>query len=89
MFCFKVTTPKYYWSLVKTMLTDKKIPTVLPIIHDNKFEILVKKQIIVNSFLTKQGSIFEKDSVLPPSRNLIIKFTKDNIERTICKFDLN
>ena len=27
----------YYWSLLKTMLSDKKYPCIPPIFHDNKF----------------------------------------------------
>ena len=31
------TSPKTYWSILKTFLSNKKIPFIPPIFHDNKF----------------------------------------------------
>ena len=31
------TSPKTYWSILKTFLNNKKIPFIPPIFHDNKF----------------------------------------------------
>ena len=31
------TSPKTYWSLLKTFLNNKKIPVIPPIFHDNKY----------------------------------------------------
>ena len=31
------TSPKTYWSILKTFLNNKKIPVIPPIFHDNKY----------------------------------------------------
>ena len=95
--CSKATAPKHYWSLLKTMLNDKKVPCIPPIFHDNKFITdFSKKADLFNSFFAKQCSIIENNSVLPSSNNPItyqylanIEFTKDDIKRIICKLDPN
>ena len=71
--CSKAITPKYYWSLLKTMLNDKKIPCIPPIFHDNKFVTdFCKKADLFNSFFfAKQCSIIENNSVLLSSINPI------------------
>ena len=83
----KAIAPKYYWSLLKTMLDDKKVASILPIFHDNKFV-----TDLFNSFFAKQYSVMENDSVLPSSTIPVtdqylanIEFTKDGIKRIICK----
>ena len=84
--------PKYYWSLLKTMLNDKKVPYIPPIFHDNKFVTdFSKKADLFNSFFEKQCSISENNSVLPSSDQYLanIEFTKDDIKRIICKLDPN
>ena len=89
--------PKYYCSLLKAMLNDKKIPCMLPIFHDNKFVTdFSKKADLFNSFFAKQCSIIENNSVLPSSTNRItdqylinIESMKDDIKRIICKLDPN
>ena len=51
MLCSKAIAPKYYWSLVKTTLNDKKVPCILPIFHDNNFVTgFRKKADLFNSF---------------------------------------
>ena len=95
--CSKATAPKCYWSLLKTMLNDKKVPCIPPLFHDNKFITdFSKKADLFNSFFAKQCSIIENNSVLPSSTNPItdqylanIEFTKDDIKRIICKLDPN
>ena len=96
--CSKAIAPKYYWSLLKTMLNDKKVPCIPPIFHDNKFVTdFSKKADLFNSFFAKQCSIIENNCVLPSSTfSLItdqylanIDFMKDDIKRIICKFDPN
>ena len=95
--CFKATAPKYYWSLLKNMLNDKKVPCIPPIFHDNKFITdFSKKADLFNSFFAKQCSIIENNSVLLSSTNPItdqylenIDFKKDDIKRIICKLDPN
>ena len=95
--CSKAIAPKYYWSLLKTMLNDKKVPCIPPIFHDNKFVTdFSKKADLFNSFFAKQCSIIENNSVLPSSTIPVtdqylanIEFTKDDIKRIICKLDPN
>ena len=95
--CSKAIAPKYYWSLLKTMLNDKKVPCIPPIFHDNKFATdFSKKADLFNSFFVNQCSIIENNHVLPSSTIPLtdqylwnIEFTKDNIKRIICKLDPN
>ena len=90
--CPKAIVPKYYWSLLKTILNDKKVPCILPIFHDYKFITdFSKKADLFNSFFAKQCSIIENNSVLPSSTNpntdqylANIEFTKNDIKRIIC-----
>ena len=43
--CSKAIAPKYYWSLLKTMLNDKKVPCIpLFFTITNLLQILVKKR---------------------------------------------
>ena len=66
--CSKAIAPKYYWSLLKTMLNDKKVPSIPPIFHDSKFVTDFSKNVhLFNSFFAKQRSIIENNSVLPSS----------------------
>ena len=95
--CSKLTPPKYYWSLLKTILNDKKIPCIPHIIHDNKFVTdFSKKANLFNSFFVKLCSFVENNSVLSSSTKLItdqylsyIESTKNDIKRIICKLDPN
>ena len=95
--CSKAIAPKYYWSLLKTMLNDKKVPCIPPIFHDNKFVTdFSKKNDLFNSFFAKQCSIIENNCVLPSSTIPVtdpylanIEFMKDDIKRIICKLDPN
>ena len=49
------TSPKTYWSVLKTFLNNKKIPVLPPIFHDNKFITDVKQKAeIFNSHFSKQ-----------------------------------
>ena len=32
-----MTSPKNYWSIIKTFLENKKIPCIPPLLHDDKF----------------------------------------------------
>ena len=32
-----LTSPKTYWSILKTFLNNKKIPCIAPLFYDNKF----------------------------------------------------
>ena len=64
--CSKAIAPKYYWSLLKAMLNDKKVPCIPPVFHDNKFlPDFSEKADLFNSFFAKQCSVIENNSVLP------------------------
>ena len=67
--CFKAIAPKYYWSLLKTMLNDKKVPCIPPIFHDNKFvaDFSKKADLFLILFFAEQCSIIENKNVLPSS----------------------
>ena len=93
--CSKAIAPKYYWSLLKTMLNDKKVPCI-PRIFTKFFTDFRKKADLFNSFFAKQCSIPENSSVLPSSTIPVTyqylentEFTKDDIKRIICKLDPN
>ena len=46
------TSPKSYWSILKTFLNNKKIPCIPPLLHENKFIIdFRRKAEIFNTFL--------------------------------------
>ena len=95
--CSKPIAPKYYCSLLQTMLNDKKVPCIPPIFHDNKFVIdFSEKPDLFNSFFVRQCSIIQNNSVLPSSTIPVtdqylanIDLTKDDIKRIICKLDPN
>ena len=58
--CSKAIAPKYYLSLLKTMLNNKNVPCIPPIFHDNKFVTdFTKKVNVFNSFLTKRAKLLK------------------------------
>ena len=60
--CSKAMAPKYYWSLLKTMLNDKKVHCISPIFHDKKFITdFSKKADLFNSFLCKAVLNYRKE----------------------------
>ena len=70
--CDPSTSTKYYWSLLKTLLNDKKIPCIPPIFHNNKnFADFKKKSEIFNTFFAEQCSIIPNKSVLPSQLTLL------------------
>ena len=38
------TSPKYYWTLLKTLLNDRKILCIPPLFHDNNLSLTSKKR---------------------------------------------
>ena len=51
------TSPKCYWTLLKTLLNGRKTPCIPPLFHDNKFITdFEKKSKVLNSFFAKQCS---------------------------------
>ena len=44
---------KTYWSILKCFLTDKKVPSILPIFHENRFNNDFKTELF-HSFFANQ-----------------------------------
>ena len=89
--------PKCYWSILKSFLSNKKIPCIPPLIHNNQFVVDFKeKSELFNSFFAEQCTQIESGSNLPSqilcrtneSLN-IINFTEDDILSVIRKLDPN
>ena len=60
------TSPKSYWSILKTFLNNKKIPCIPPLLHQDKFIIDFKdKAEMFNNFFADQCSILRNKSELP------------------------
>ena len=81
---------KAYWSILKTILNNKKIPCIPPIYHNNNYITDFKEKAqIFNNFFTKQCTLVENTSKLPidafKRRNNLstISFTKDDIAKII------
>ena len=49
------TSAKTYWSILKTLLNNKKIPCIPPLFHQGKYVTdFKKKATLLNSFFAKQ-----------------------------------
>ena len=91
------TSPKCYWTLLKTLLNGRKIPCIPPLFHDNQFITDVKeKSEIFNSFFAKQCSLIDNGSTLPSLFPLItekslsdVDFSLEDIKNIISKLDSN
>ena len=87
--------PKCYWSILKSFLSNKKIPCVPSLIHNNQFAVDFKeKSELFNAFFAKQCTHIEIGSSLPTqslrrtNESLNTKnFTKDDILNVIRKLD--
>ena len=90
------TSPKYYWTLLNTLLNGRKISCIPPPFHDSKFITDVKeKNEIFNSF-AKQCSLIGNGITLPSLFPLIIEkslsdveFSVEGIKNIISKIDSN
>ena len=91
------TSPKTYWSILKTFLNNKKIPVIPPIFHDNKYITDFKQKAeIFNSHFSKQCSPLINNSKIPSecSRKSneslsSITFEINDIEKIIKNLDPN
>ena len=64
--CSKAIIPKYCWSLLKTMLNDKKVSCIPPIFYDKKcVKNFSKKANLSNSFFVKQCLVIENNVSSP------------------------
>ena len=60
------TSPKSYWSILKTFLNNKKIPCIPPLLHNGKSIIYFKEKAeLFNDFFSKQCSLVNNNSKLP------------------------
>ena len=60
------TSPKSYWSILKTFLNNKKIPSIPPLLHQDKFIIDFKdKAEMFNNVFADHCSILRNKSELP------------------------
>ena len=92
-----ITSPKAYWSILKTILNNKKIPCIPPIYHRNNYITDFKEKAqIFNNFFAKQCTLVENTSKLPTdslkrTKNLLstISFTKDDIAKIIKNLNPN
>ena len=91
------TSPKAYWSLLKTVLNNKKIPCIPPIYHNNNYITDFKEKAqIFNNFFAKQCTLVENSSKLPTDSSKrtnkllsTISFTKDDIANIIKNLNPN
>ena len=91
------TSPKAYWSILKTILNNKKIPCIPPIYHNNNYITDFKEKAqIFNNFFAKQCTLVENTSKIPidfskRTNNLLstISFTKDDIANIIKNLNPN
>ena len=86
-----------YCSILKCFLTDKKVPCIPPIFHENRFIIdFREKAEFFNSFFANQCSLVRNSSASPTDFELFpdktisnITFTNNDIERIISGLDPN
>ena len=90
-------SPKPYWSMLKTILNNKKIPCISPIYRNNNYITDFKEKAqIFNDFFAKQSTLVENSCKLTTNsfkrtNNLlsIISFTKDDIAKIIKNLNPN
>ena len=58
--------PKCYWSILKSFLNSKRIPCILPLIHNNQFVVdFTEKSGLLDSFFAKECTHIETGTNLP------------------------
>ena len=85
------TSPKAFWSILKGVLNNKKIPCIPPIYYNNNYNTGFKEKAqIFNNFFAKQFTLVENSSKLPTDSSKrtnnhlsTISFTKDDIANII------
>ena len=74
--CDPLTSTKCYWSLLKAILNNKKVPCIPPIYHNNKYVTDFKeKSEIFNYFFANQCSLIPSNSILPSEIKLFTEHT--------------
>ena len=60
--------PKYYWSILKSFLSNKKISCIPPLIHNNQFDVDFKeKSELLHLFFAKYWLILRPEAVHLPN----------------------
>ena len=72
---------KAYWSPLKSFLSNRKIPIIPPLFHENKFvtDFTVKAELF-NSFFATQCSLIKNDSQLPTVLRLATEKCLSNLD---------
>ena len=91
------TSSKTYWSILKSLLTGKKVPCIPPIFHKHKFITdFREKAELFNSFFANKCSLITNTSVLPINCESLtdkslssISFTDNDIGKIIKSLDPN
>ena len=91
------TSPRVYWSILKTILNNKKIPCIPPIYYSNNYITdFIENTQIFNNFFAKQRTLVENTSKLSidsfkRKNNLLLttSLTKDNIAKIIKNLNPN
>ena len=91
------TTPKVYWSILKSLYCDKKIPVIPPLFYNNSFVTdFREKADLFNKFFANQCSLIVNASTLPDqiplaTNNFLenIIFSEDDILQSIRHLDAN
>ena len=92
-----LTSPKTYWSILKTFLNNKKIPCIPPLFHENKLITDFKEKAeLFNYFFVNQCSLSSNNSVLPTNLPQLtskcldsIHFSSSDIVKIISRLDPN
>ena len=91
------TSPKCYWTLLKTYLIGRKILCIPPLFHDKNLPLTSKKKNeIFNFFFAKQHSLINNGSTLSSLFPLItdkslsdVEFSIEDVKNIISKLDSN
>ena len=91
------TAPKVYWSILKSLYCDKKIPVIPPLFQNNNFiTSFSEKANLFNIFFANQCSLLNNASTLPEqvrstTHNFLenIAFSDDDILQLIRQLDPN
>ena len=74
--CDPLISTKCYWSLLKAILNEKKVPCIPPIFNNNKYVTDFKeKSEIFNFFFANQCSLIPNKSILPSQLKLLTEHT--------------
>ena len=92
-----LTSPKTYWSILKTLLNNKKILCIPPLFHENKFITDFKEKAeLFNHIFVNQCSLLSNNSALPTNLPQLtskcldsIRFSSSDIVKIISRLDPN